>query len=97
MSTQYPGVVTTALVVISAIFPVISALSIILRVIARGKSGQALQADDFWIIASWFLTLVLSCLVWYYAGQAGIDYYNVDILTGTEASLEVSVSLLTQE
>lgn len=57
---------------------------------ARRKSNQTLQVDDYWIIASWFLTVVLSCLVWYYAGKAGIDHYNVDILTGTEASLEVN-------
>lgn len=96
MSIQYPGVVTTALIVISAVFPVVSALSIVLRVIARRKSGQILRVDDYWIIASWFLTIVLSCLVWYYAAKAGINYYNVDILTGTEASLEVSVHPYTQ-
>lgn len=89
MDASYPGVVTTALVVVSAIFPVISALSIFLRLAARRKSGQQLQSDDYWIGASWVLTFALSILVWVYAAKAGVNYYNVDFLTGTEASLEV--------
>ncbi|KAK3942830.1 hypothetical protein QBC46DRAFT_308347 [Diplogelasinospora grovesii] len=85
----YPSLITTALIVVSAVFPVVSAISILLRVAARYKSRHGLHADDYWIIGSWFLTLPLSILVWVYAGKSGINYYNVDFLTGTEASLEL--------
>ncbi|RYP09458.1 hypothetical protein DL764_001283 [Monosporascus ibericus] len=85
----YPSVITTGLIAVSAIFPVVSAVSIFLRVAARRKSGQPLYTDDYWIIASWFLTFALSILVWVYAGKSGINYYDVDFLTGTEASLQL--------
>ncbi|RYP60591.1 hypothetical protein DL769_008048 [Monosporascus sp. CRB-8-3] len=85
----YPSVITTGLIAVSAIFPVVSAVSIFLRVAARRKSGQPLYTDDYWIIASWFLTFALSILVWVYAGKSGINYYDVDFLAGTEASLEL--------
>jgi hypothetical protein len=87
----YPSVVTTGLIAVSVIFPIVAAVSIGFRVVARRKSRQPLRADDYWIIASWFLALGLSILVWVYATKCGIDYYNVDFLTGTEASLEVSL------
>ncbi|KAI2472646.1 hypothetical protein F4781DRAFT_382479 [Annulohypoxylon bovei var. microspora] len=85
----HPSVVTTGLIVVSILFPVISALSIAFRILARRKSRQPLYADDYWITGSWFLTLVLSILVWVYATKSGINYYNVDFLTGTESSLEL--------
>lgn len=85
----YPSVITTGLVAVSAIFPVVSGLAILLRLAARRKSHQPLHSDDWWIIASWFLTLGLSILVWIYTARSGIDYYNVDFFTGTEDSLEL--------
>ncbi|KAH6640282.1 hypothetical protein F5144DRAFT_559867 [Chaetomium tenue] len=85
----YPSVVTTGLVVVSALFPVISGVSILLRLAARRKASQALHPDDYWIIASWFLTLGLSILVWYFTPRTGIDYFNTDFMTGTENSLEL--------
>ena len=85
----YPSVVTTGLVVVSALFPVISGVSILLRLAARRKASQALHPDDYWIIASWFLTLGLSILVWYFTPRTEINYFNTDFLTGTENSLEV--------
>jgi hypothetical protein len=85
----YPSVVTTGLVAVSAIFPVISALSIGLRLAARRKSRQSLHADDYWIIVSWVLTLGLSILVWYFTPRTGINFFDVDFFTGTENSLEL--------
>ncbi|KXX79073.1 hypothetical protein MMYC01_203048 [Madurella mycetomatis] len=85
----YPSLVTTGLIVVSAVFPVISAAAIGFRLVARRKSGQALHSDDYWIIASWFLTLGLSILVWYFTPKSGINFYHVDFLTGTESSLEL--------
>lgn len=88
-SPPYPSLVTTALIVISVIFPVLSFVSILLRNAARRRSSQPFHADDYWITASWLLTFALSVLVWVYAGKAGVDHYKVDFLDGTEASLEV--------
>jgi len=89
MPTKSPSLITTALIVITILFPIISAVAIWLRVLARSKSKQPLLADDYFIFASWFLSLGLSILVWVYAGKSGINYYNVDFLTGTEDSLEL--------
>ncbi|KAL2020336.1 hypothetical protein VTK56DRAFT_8564 [Thermocarpiscus australiensis] len=85
----YPSLISKALIAISVIFPVLSAVAILFRLVARRQSRQPLFADDKWIIGSWILTLGLSILVWYYAAKSGIDEYNVDFLTGTEASLEL--------
>ncbi|KAK4234570.1 hypothetical protein C8A03DRAFT_37651 [Achaetomium macrosporum] len=87
----YPSLITTGLIAVSVIFPVVSASSILLRLWARRKSRQSLHADDWWIIASWFLTLGLSILVWVFTARSGIDFYrpDVDFLTGTENSLEL--------
>ncbi|KAI0883800.1 uncharacterized protein GGS22DRAFT_166123 [Annulohypoxylon maeteangense] len=87
--SPHPSIITTGLIVISILFPIISALSVALRILAHRKSHQPLHADDYWVIGSWFLTLVLSILVWVYAAKSGINYYNVDFLTGTEYSLEL--------
>ncbi|KUI65713.1 hypothetical protein VM1G_00061 [Cytospora mali] len=88
-STRHSSVVTTALIVVSVVFPIMSFVSIILRNAARRLSAQPLHADDYWITASWFLTLALSLLVWVYAGKSGVNFYNVDFLDGTEDSLEL--------
>ncbi|KAK7733714.1 hypothetical protein SLS53_008181 [Cytospora paraplurivora] len=88
-SPQNPSLITTALIVVSVVFPMISLYAIFLRNKARRQSGQPLHADDYWIAASWVLTLALSILVWGYAGKAGVNYYRISFLDGTEASLEV--------
>ncbi|KAF7905076.1 uncharacterized protein EAF01_005597 [Botrytis porri] len=88
-STKSPSLVTTALIIVTIIFPIISAVAIWLRVLARLKSKQPFLADDHFIFISWFLSLALSILVWVYASKSGINYYNVDFVTGTEASLEL--------
>ncbi|ETS76589.1 hypothetical protein PFICI_11976 [Pestalotiopsis fici W106-1] len=87
--TQSPSLITTALVVVTILFPIISAVAIWLRVVARLQSKQPFYADDYCIFVSWWLSLALSILVWIYAGKSGINFYNVDFLTGTEASLEL--------
>ncbi|GAB1313702.1 Rhodopsin domain-containing protein [Madurella fahalii] len=84
-----PSMITTGLIVVSVLLPIVSAISIFFRVQARRASTQPLLSDDYWVIGSWFLTLGLSILVWYYAGKSGVNEYNVDFFTGTEASLEL--------
>ena len=84
-----PSLITTALIVVSVLFPIISASSIALRILAHRWSKQPLHSDGYWIIISWFFTFGLSILVWVHAGKSGVDYYNVDTMTGTELSLEV--------
>ncbi|KAK9772826.1 putative Integral membrane protein [Seiridium cardinale] len=88
-TAQNPSLITTALIVVTAVFPIISAISIGLRILARRQSKQKFYADDYCIFASWFLTLPLSILAWVYASRSGVNYYNVDFLTGTEDSLEL--------
>ncbi|KAI1345529.1 hypothetical protein F5Y01DRAFT_323098 [Xylaria sp. FL0043] len=84
-----PSLITTPLIVVTVVFPIISAVAICLRVVARRRSKQPFYADDYFILASWFLSLALSILIWVYAGKSGVDYYNVNFLMGTEYSLEL--------
>lgn len=98
------------LVVVSVIFPVLAAVSIYLRLMAKRRIRQPYHADDWWVIATWvsepcseqrvvfrdasadqdqFLTFPMSVLFWVFAAKSGVDYYTIDSLQGTYASLEV--------
>ncbi len=88
-AARNPSLITTPLIVVTVVFPIIAAVAIWLRVVARRRAKQPFYADDYFVLASWFLSLALSILVWVYAGKSGVNYYNVDFLTGTEDSLEV--------
>lgn len=50
---QTASVITTPLVVVSVVFPVLAALSIHLRLIAKRLSRQPFHSDDWWVIATW--------------------------------------------
>lgn len=47
------SVIITPLVVVSVVFPVLAAVSIYLRLIAKRRIRQPYHADDWWIIATW--------------------------------------------
>ncbi|KAI1206319.1 uncharacterized protein F4807DRAFT_439697 [Annulohypoxylon truncatum] len=81
--------ITTGLVVVSVIFPVLSAIAIGLRFLARRRSRQTIRADDAWVIVAWIFTFALSVLVWVFTDRSGINYYNIDPLQGTIYSLEL--------
>ncbi|RYC62858.1 hypothetical protein CHU98_g3351 [Xylaria longipes] len=84
-----PSAITTPLVIVSAIFPVLSALAIFLRFYARQKSRQSYHADDAWVVVAWLSTFSISVLVWVFTSLSGIDYYRIDPVQGTQYSLEV--------
>ncbi|KAI1147775.1 hypothetical protein F4825DRAFT_436349 [Nemania diffusa] len=88
-SKPVASAITTPLVIVSAIFPALSALSIFLRFYARRKSRQSYHADDAWVVVAWVSALVLSILVWTFTALSGVDYYRVDVITGTQYSLEL--------
>ncbi|KAK8043766.1 hypothetical protein PG994_012604 [Apiospora phragmitis] len=92
------SLITTDLIVVSAVFPVLSAIAILLRFKARRVTKAGLEADDWWILATWIFTFGLSIVVWVFAQIMGIDHYKTDTLTGDKnASLCLVVeSLLTQ-
>lgn len=52
-SKPVASAITTPLVIVSAIFPALSALSIFLRFYARRKSRQSYHADDAWVVVAW--------------------------------------------
>jgi hypothetical protein len=52
-SQQVPSVVTSGLVVVSVVFPVLSLIAVLYRYKARRVARLPLQADDWWIVASW--------------------------------------------
>ncbi|KAI1373813.1 hypothetical protein F4677DRAFT_428336 [Hypoxylon crocopeplum] len=81
--------ITTALVVVSVIFPVLSAVAIFLRFLARRTARHPVRADDVWIIVAWIFTFTLSVLVWVFTDRSGIDYYKIDPNQGTIYSLEL--------
>ncbi|KAI1373129.1 hypothetical protein F4677DRAFT_430333 [Hypoxylon crocopeplum] len=87
-STQTPCLVTTALVVVSVVFPILSLAATIGRFKARGMSRAKLLADDWWMVASWVLAFFLSINVWVFGSLTGLDYYKIDVLRGTSLSLQ---------
>ncbi|KUI61179.1 hypothetical protein VP1G_11195 [Cytospora mali] len=91
-TTHTPSPITTDLVVISVIFPIISAASIYLRILARKKSQLPFYADDGWVMVTWIFTLALSVLVWVFSAKSGIKYYNISAIQGTNDSRELLVT-----
>jgi hypothetical protein len=92
------SLITTDLLIVSIIFPILSAIAIVLRFKARRVSRAGLRADDWWILATWILTFSISINVWIFADIIGVNHYKDDLLTGNKNSalcLVVS-SLLTQ-
>lgn len=52
-STKTDSVITTPLIVVSVVFPVLAAVSIYLRLMAKRRIRQPYHADDWWVIATW--------------------------------------------
>lgn len=50
-----PGLslITKDLIIVSAVFPVLSAIAILLRFKARRVTRAGLKSDDWWILATW--------------------------------------------
>ncbi|KAI1809979.1 hypothetical protein GGS20DRAFT_569479 [Poronia punctata] len=95
---RHHSLITTALIIVSVIFPLLSLCALVLRIKARRVTRAPLLADDWWMVATWIFTLSLSINVWIFAHLIGIDYYKDDFVTGNKNSalcLVVS-SLLTQ-
>ncbi|KAH9884986.1 hypothetical protein F4778DRAFT_517129 [Xylariomycetidae sp. FL2044] len=85
--TRVPSVVTKPLLAVSVVFPVLSAGSVYLRMRARNGAPQSVRSDDVWLFISWISTFSLSILVWIYGAKAGVDFYKVDAVQGTQDSL----------
>ncbi|KAF2187590.1 hypothetical protein K469DRAFT_725112 [Zopfia rhizophila CBS 207.26] len=78
MATQaakpVPSAFTTAVVVISAVFPAVSLLSALLRWYSRKDAKNGWRADDWWVVATWIISLGMSIAIWATVPDAGIDY-----------------------
>ncbi|KAI1809976.1 hypothetical protein GGS20DRAFT_235023 [Poronia punctata] len=74
--------ITTGLVVVSVVFPILSAISIYLRFYVRRRSPREFAWDDIWLCVAWLSTLAIAILVWACAGISGIDHYTVDTKKG---------------
>ncbi|KAJ0114062.1 hypothetical protein J7T55_007896 [Diaporthe amygdali] len=84
---------TSGLVVVSAIFPVLSAIALYLRVIARRRNAtKVTRSDEIWLLISWLTTLPLSIVVWVVAARSGINRYKIDAVTGTKYSLAFTLT-----
>lgn len=86
-SERVPALITTGLVVVSVVFPLLSLICVLLRYSARRSSQAPLLADDWWIAASWVFSLFLSIDVWVAGAIGGIDYYKINELEGIENSV----------
>lgn len=92
VAPNLPSAATTGLIVVSAIFPVLSAFALYLRIIATRRIRlQGVCPDETWLLISWCTTLPLSIVVWVVAVRSGIDYYTIDQETGVKYSLAVRV------
>ncbi|CAI6331426.1 unnamed protein product [Periconia digitata] len=77
MSTQkQSSLITSGLLVVSVIFPLLAFASIILRWKSRRVSKQNFGSDDWSILISWITTFALSVHVWVFTPMIGIDYYS---------------------
>ncbi|KAI1127676.1 hypothetical protein F5Y10DRAFT_242428 [Nemania abortiva] len=77
-----PSAITTALVVVSVIFPLVSVASIYLRFHVRRTRPREYGWDDTWLIIAWVSTFAIAILVWVCSGISGVNYYNVDEAKG---------------
>ena len=59
MDTRSPSLITTGLVVVSVIFPILSLGSVLLRIKARLRTKAGLLGDDWWIVATWVSRRIL--------------------------------------
>ncbi|KAF2229742.1 hypothetical protein EV356DRAFT_435584, partial [Viridothelium virens] len=73
-----PSLLTTSVVIVSAIFPLLALLSVILRPKARQISQQPLRADNWWIAGTWIVTLAFSILTWVFSSMLGVNNYKID-------------------
>ncbi|OTA96135.1 hypothetical protein M434DRAFT_28222 [Hypoxylon sp. CO27-5] len=80
---RIPALITTALIVVSVVFPILSLVAIYFRYKARSSLGRRLGSDDWWLATSWLSSLAISITVWTFAGIAGVNFYAVDSWTGT--------------
>lgn len=91
-SSSLPSAATTGLVVVSAIFPALSAVALYLRVVAvRQKASTGSRSDEIWLLVSWLTTAPLSIVVWVVAARSGINYYKINNETGVKYSLAVCI------
>ncbi|KAL4999870.1 hypothetical protein BDV10DRAFT_184014 [Aspergillus recurvatus] len=87
-TAQVPAVVSVGLIVVSAIFPVLSCAALVFRYMARRTARMRLQADDWWILISWITALGLSINVWVFGSITGIGHYKIDPTIGIPRSLQ---------
>ncbi|KAI0542083.1 hypothetical protein GGR58DRAFT_453900 [Xylaria digitata] len=83
-----PSAVTTSLIIVSAIFPFISGVALILRSYALRKGTRSVSAEDIWFWVAWISSLLLSIIIWVFS-RSGINYYSVDLIEGTQDSLRL--------
>ncbi|KUI58939.1 hypothetical protein VP1G_06167 [Cytospora mali] len=87
-SAEVPSAVTTGLVVVSAIFPVLSAVALYFRIVAvRRNTSRSSGWDEIWLLISWLTTLPISIVVWVVAARSGVDHYKIPVATGVKYSL----------
>ncbi|GAA89179.1 hypothetical protein AKAW_07293 [Aspergillus luchuensis IFO 4308] len=67
-------------------FPLLSLISIKFQFKARRAARLTLQADDWWIMAAWVLTLGLSICTWEIGSITGVGVYKIDAATGVVKS-----------
>ncbi|KAI2615057.1 hypothetical protein GGR54DRAFT_642791 [Hypoxylon sp. NC1633] len=83
---KIPSLISKGLVIVAAVFPIVSALCVYLRYRARRISRQEFREDDWTIVATLITSLSLSVIVFVFAQRIGVDYYHTDLMTGAISS-----------
>ncbi|KAK7923557.1 hypothetical protein PG985_007628, partial [Apiospora marii] len=83
-----PALVTTRLVVVSAIFPIISLVSLYFRYRVRRSTHADLGPDDWCLSVSWLSSLGMSITVWVFSATAGINRYKAGIDPATTGAVQ---------
>ncbi|CAI6331419.1 unnamed protein product [Periconia digitata] len=94
---QVPSVITTSLLVVTALFPALSLLSVVLRWASRRNVKSGWQSDDWAILATWAITFAVSIDIWALAPHIGVNYATHPIRPSTVSSAKCvwSVTVLT--
>ncbi|PVH97417.1 hypothetical protein DM02DRAFT_597681 [Periconia macrospinosa] len=85
-SKAVPSVVSTSLIVVSAVFPALSLLGVVLRWSARRKVKSGWQIDDWVIVVTWFITFGISIDIWALTPHIGINFAKQPITSSTISS-----------
>jgi len=88
---QSPSLVTTGLLVVAIIFPILGTLAVLLRVSSNISKAKRLFLDDYVIILAQLCAWGISIDIFVAAALGGVDYTKGTVLSATIVFLRVGL------